>query len=183
MRDEHKDNRPDDGLNIMAVDPGGTTGWATFWIPTANMISRDIKILEEAEYNCGQVSGREERQALELAKIVIEMGPGPLIIEDFILRQFRQDRALLSPVRVTAMFEYGLYLRDVTGDVNPIRKQQASLAKSTATDDRLKDWGFWEPGAPHARDALRHALTFLRRAKQDPRLARWAWPDKAHLFR
>src|SRR5688500_3498673 len=169
------DNRPDDGLQLMAVDPGGTTGWAVFWIPTANMLVRDLRILEDAEYRCGQATGPEEQQVKELIDVMRDIGDAPVIIEDFILRQFRQDRGLLSPVRVTAMLEFAIWERGWDA-AHPIRKQQASLAKSTVTDERLRDWGFWEPGMPHARDALRHALTFLRRAKADRALARWAWP-------
>jgi hypothetical protein len=36
----------------------------------------------------------------------------------------------------------------------------AGLAKGFATDDKLKAWGFWQPGQRHARDAIRHALNF-----------------------
>jgi hypothetical protein len=45
-------------------------------------------------------------------------------------------------------------------------KQSASLAMTTVTDDRQKEWGFWLPGKPHARDAVKHNLTFLWRQKE-----------------
>lgn len=167
----------DEGLNLFAVDPGGTTGWAMFWIPTANMLARDIDVLEDVEFDCGQWDGPEDKQTDEF---LLELSglDCPIIFEDFLLRQFRRDRDLLSPVRVMAKMEYCLYrLRNdlCDGRAYPVRKQQASLAKSTATDDRLKEWGLWEPGKPHARDAIRHGVTFLRRAKADQRLRDWAW--------
>lgn len=174
----------DSGLNLFAVDPGGTTGWAVFWIPTANMILRGVDVLEDVEFECGQWDGSEDAQADAFASEISGL-ECPFIFEDFLLRQFRRDRDLLSPVRVMAKMEYVLWRQraDALGGVTsnshpyPVRKQQASLAKSTVTDERLKKWNLWVTGMPHARDALRHGVTFLRRAKTDARLARWAWPD------
>jgi hypothetical protein len=166
----------DPGLQVMALDPGETTGWAIFWVPTANLLSREVGLFDDAEYDCGQITGPEEVQTLKVKTVMQGLMSGPLIIEDFILRQFRQDKSLLSPVRVTAMVEYMLYEQNWNAK-HPVRKQQPALAKTTATDERLRDWGLWEAGAPHARDAIRHAVTFLRRAKTDPRLRRWGWPE------
>lgn len=169
----------DHGLNVFAVDPGETTGWALLWIPTANMVLRDVSVLEDVEFSCGQWSGSEDSQADAFKAELIGL-ECPVIFEDFILRQFRRDRTLLSPVRVMAKMEYVLHRhRLLTADpkLNPVRKQQASLAKSTATDARLRSWGLWIKGQPHARDAIRHGVTFLRRAKGDGRLRNWAWPE------
>jgi hypothetical protein len=41
-----------------------------------------------------------------------------------------------------------------------------SLAMSTVPDDRQKRWGFWVPGKEHARDAVKHNITFLKRRKE-----------------
>jgi hypothetical protein len=175
----------DHGLNIFGVDPGGTTGWAVLWVPTVNLLSREVTLLEDVEFDCGEWSGPDDKQAEAFSIEVQTMrSNSPIIFEDFILRTFRQDRDLLAPVRVTAKMEFALYrLRDDLGvpKAYPVLKQQPSMAKSTATDDRLKDWGLWEPGKPHARDAIRHAVTFLRRAKADRRLRNWAWPELAGL--
>lgn len=81
-------------------------------------------------------------------------------IEDFILREWTQDRSLLSPVRVGAKVEYSMAVSGVIkADVH---LQSSSDAKRTVTDERLKRWGFWVEGQPHARDALRHLLLFMR---------------------
>lgn len=163
-----------ESLRLLAIDPGGTTGWAHFWIPPGNLSVRSRDVLEDVEYDCGQLTGPEPGQARQIGAIITLMGDcGPVICEDFTLRQFRQDAALLAPVRLTAMIEY-----IISGiiDEPPFRKQQPSMAKSTATDERLKEWGLWEKGQPHARDAIRHGVTFLRRAKTDKSLRDWAWP-------
>lgn len=36
----------------------------------------------------------------------------------------------------------------------------ASLAKTFATDQKLEDWGFYQAGQKHARDAIRHGVFF-----------------------
>jgi hypothetical protein len=43
------------------------------------------------------------------------------------------------------------------------------------TDERLKRRGFWMRGEEHARDAARHAITALRRAKQSPAFRDQLW--------
>jgi hypothetical protein len=192
---------PDAGLEVFGVDPGGTTGWATIWIPTANVILRDVDIFDDAEYDCGQWTGTEGWQSQEF-RFAMKEFRGPVLCEDFILRKFRQDADLLAPVRMTARIEQqiwevntarmtgGLYTDpgwEVEADRKfaidrgswdgiRFKKQQPSLAKSTATDDRLKKWGMYEKGQPHARDAVRQCATFLRRAKTDRRLLLWGWP-------
>ena len=52
------------------------------------------------------------------------------------------------------------------------------MAKNTATDDRLKAWDLYqrEGGMEHARDADRHAITFLRRASGSKQLRANSWP-------
>ena len=89
------------------------------------------------------------------------------MVEDFILRQFTMARDLLAPVRVTAAFQYGLRALRPANPRTYVR-QQPSLAMRSVTDDRLKAWGFWAPlkGAPHGRDATRHAITRLRLLKE-----------------
>jgi hypothetical protein len=174
-------------LEVFAVDPGGTTGWAWCSLPVAPFLELRHDLIAELEFDCGQVDGLENAQTSQLMQIMYDLrfDGGPLIIEDFVLRKFTKDADLLAPVRITARLEYavevgcwmvdGIPTRAGTFRQFKIRKQQPSLAMSTVTDDRLREWGLWEVGQPHARDALRHAVTFLRRAKQDAALRRWAW--------
>lgn len=99
-----------------------------------------------------------------------------VVIEDFIIRRNDQSRSFLSPVRMTAKLEQLIWK-----DNRTYFRQQPNEAKTTATDARLKDWGMYERdgGLDHARDADRHAITFLRRATQSAQLRAKAWP---HLY-
>jgi hypothetical protein len=79
-----------------------------------------------------------------------------LVTEQFVLRQLN---ALLDSVEINAILRWACRPRYwVT--------QQAGLAMSTVTDTRQKDWGFWIPGKEHARDAVKHNITYLKRRKE-----------------
>lgn len=82
------------------------------------------------------------------------------VIEDFILRERTKARDLLSPVRCTAMVRVFMEQMKVHC---PIELQSASDAKGSFTDERLRRWGLWTVGSPHARDATRHLLLHLRK--------------------
>jgi hypothetical protein len=90
------------------------------------------------------------------------------------------DPTALSPVRLGAKLGYVRHqgkLADCT-----LNWQGRTLAKGTATDDRLKAWGYYVPGPDHIRDATRHAITALRRVAQQPDLAAQFWPYAASYF-
>jgi hypothetical protein len=77
--------------------------------------------------------------------------------EGFSLMMSSRDDALLEPER------FGAVLRDrLRGtEVEPIRQMPSE--RIVITDERLRLWGLWTPGPDHPRDALKHALVFLRR--------------------
>lgn len=109
----------------------------------------------------------EVRQVGEIVDLLARFPEAAIVIEDFQLRTRSMDREALSPDRLRLAIE-SVELLYGSGRVPYL--QQPSLAKNTASDDRLKLAGLWAPGKPHANDALRHATTFLRRARADRRL-------------
>lgn len=153
---------------VLAFDPGGTTGWAVFGVWPEAMADPAQKLLSNvAFWSAGEFTGDEDGQVDSMLGLV-EAWPeeSDIAVEDFILRQFTMARDLLAPVRVTAAFQYGLRsLRP--GNPRTYTRQQPSLAMRSVTDERLKAWGFWAPlkGLPHARDAVKHAVTRLRLLK------------------
>lgn len=162
-------------LSLRAYDPGGTTGWAHVWLPTS-VLSGGGSILEAMEFEIGQIPGSDTAQGRVLAQ-QLAAHSGPVVIEDFVLRKFSAGRDLLAPVRMISrieqiidlLLEYGYEPEDRQG-VLPIFKQMPALAKGTCTDERMRRWGLWTPGKPHGNDALRHAVTFLRRCRADRKL-------------
>jgi hypothetical protein len=148
--------------NIFAIDPGTTTGWA---------YARDADSLTSPAGDCdielasGQMSGEEFQQAYDLSRLIDRCWPCAVIIEDFIPHSINKERWFLSPVRVTNQLGMLLWLKD-----RQWMLQMPSLAKSTIDDDYLKSIFLYDKGQPHANDAKRHLLTFLRRMKSKPRI-------------
>lgn len=156
----------DDLYVCTSFDPGGTTGWAVFAVHADAISDTDCRIIDNIEFwSAGQFFGPEKSQAREMHELVDQWPDAHIVIEDFVLRKFSSARELLSPVRLTDRFEGRL---DAVGDTRPIIKQPGSLAMSTITDERLKKMGLYNPlvGKEHARDAVRHNLTWLKRAKK-----------------
>jgi hypothetical protein len=147
-------------INIFAVDPGATTGWA---------LAKDVDVATLPNGDCdidmiaSEFAGDENQQAYDLWRITQQVWPCAVIIEDFIPRKLDQSRHFLSPVRVTAKLEYLLWKSE-----RRWWKQMPALAMSTISDDYLRATGLWLPGHPHANDAQRHALTYTRMLLKHP---------------
>lgn len=130
--------------------------------------------IEDSEYSildnvsfwtAGEFIGDERGQADEMIALVEAWPEAHIVIEDFVLRKFTSARELLSPVRITARFDQALH---ISGDARPMIIQPGVLAMKTVTDARLKRMGLWPPlqGSEHKRDAVRHNITWMKRAKQ-----------------
>jgi len=147
-------------IGVFAVDPGGTTGWAL----GKNI---DLDILpggeDQLDIIASEASGDENQVAHDLFGIIQHVWPVAVIIEDFVPRKLDQSRHFLSPVRVTAKLEYLLWQ-----DEKRWWRQMPALAMSTITDDHLKETLLYQPAKPHANDATRHVLTYLRMLLKHP---------------
>lgn len=167
---------------IIAYDPGGVTGWAMMQVASEALSDPDYLIMQNVtHFACGQFLGTEFAQVDQMVQLAEDWPGAGLVCEDFVLRKFDKARELLSPVRITSAFRYTMSKCEsyVDGqDGRLVRLQQPSLAMTTVTDDRLKAMRYFErtAGAPHARDATRHVITFARRLKEDVRLRSAVFP-------
>ncbi len=147
-----------EAYQVISLDPGGTTGWAIFSVhPEAMTGDPDIPIMANIEWwTAGQFTGRQDDQVDQIVAMVRSWPGARLVTEDFKVRQLNAE---LSPVEINAM---------VLRETRPRYwvKQMPSLAMDTVTDERQKLWGFWIPGQEHARDAVKHNITFLKRRKE-----------------
>lgn len=83
------------------------------------------------------------------------------VLESFSLRMLSMDTNLLAPVRVLDRLLDRMWLQ---GSQLPVFFQTPSDAKNSCSDTRLRRWNMYDKGSgPHARDADRHAILFLRR--------------------
>lgn len=150
-----------DMYQVCAFDPGGTTGWAVFQVHEIAMYDAEYPILANIEHWwAGQYSGALADQSDEMVELCEAWDTAEIVSEDFILQRFLPGREVLDPVRLNFALEVRVRPRIV-------HYQQPGLAMTVMTDDRLKACGFWNPliGQEHARDATRHAVTHLRRKK------------------
>lgn len=166
-------------LHVIGIDPGGTTGWTRLTVPRAALYGADTPTI--LEWDFGEFAGDEVQQVYNIATLAREVqslsyriGPA-LVVEDWTVDpSFRSaDPATLSPVRIA----FGLRVaaeKKFCGDACIVLQNRA-LAKSTATDDRLRKWGLYTTGSDHIRDATRHALTALRRARANPDFRDKCW--------
>lgn len=196
-------------MNSSAVliwfDPGKTTGWSVFQIHPEALVDPDALVMgnvehwEHGQIDCGarrglddvrdifDGNGRLEYSDLGVNSLgemtgvheMLEMVDGWLGsavgLEDYIVRSSRKDRDTISPVRITSAFDYGMFQRGFQ-----TFRQQPSEAKGIVTDERLENWGYYRrDGQEHARDADRHAITWLRKVKTKKKLREACWP---HLY-
>lgn len=181
-----------DGINyssasVIAIDPGGTTGWSFMSINPVALHDRAEKVLDNiVTHQHGQLDSTmtEGSDIVEGEQICIddlchfiEMWPqAAVVIEDFVIRSNNRSREFLSPVRITSAIRHQMW----QNGRKPFLQTPAD-AKTTCSDARLKDWGMYDSygSLVHARDADRHALLFLRSAKESAEKRATAWP---HLF-
>lgn len=159
---------PPEPFYVITFDPGGTTGWSVFGVWPEAMHDPRARILDHlAFWSAGQFTGTEASMVDQMMGL-IEAWPeeARILAEDFVLQQFSMARDLLAPVRINARLEDRLHVATVGS--RTVTYQMPSLAMRTITDEMLKSWGFWNPlkGQQHARDAVKHAITWLRRLKE-----------------
>jgi hypothetical protein len=170
-------------LHVIGVDPGQTTGWCLLTVPRACIYGTDPSEILAWDY--GELTGPEPAQVTTLTRMVREIqslsyrvGPA-VVVEDFDVGALvTTDTAVLySPVRIAAMIRYAEHRHELND--GKVVLQSRALAKQTMTDDRLRLYDMWVEGSDHIRDATRHAITALRRARDKPafRDELWASPD------
>jgi len=158
---------------VVWFDPGGVTGWAVFSVHPDSLLDPEVPILSNVTHKAwGHLTGTEFSQVDQMLDLAREWPGAALGQEDFILRQYNMGRELLAPVRLSAAFRYGV------GRGRKVWLQQPALAKTTITDVRLKQIGYYAQteAMPHARDAIRHTLTFLKRLKTQRNLLKEVFP-------
>lgn len=134
-------------MKILAVDPGGTTGWASW---------------QDGEVTWGQIRG-----GLLAVKPLVDWladralehraHDSHLIIERYTIGErtvkfSRQSDAL----EITGLLRFEAQRHNIAE-----KRQLPRDAMRMWTDERLRAFGWWARGEEHARDALRHLGLFL----------------------
>lgn len=138
-------------MRILGVDPGGTTGLTL--VNTSN---------EPWRVSPSQVDFRGGVAALYLLFKDTE-------IDGVAVEKYTIAPRTLSRTRQTDALEMIGFVRGlcILHGVE-FKLQTPADAKLVWSDVRLKENGLWVPKQEHARDALRHALTYLQRLGVTP---------------
>lgn len=169
-------------LLCVGFDPGVKTGWATLRMDLDKLVSEGFSSLalrspdpDVFAWSAGTFTGPQNHivdQMMALTRgvwLAGEFGAGvdsdvmAVARERFDLRILNSDPDLLSPVRVTAAYDYAA--RDVPV---PFVAYPPSDTKRIITDDRLHKLNLWIPGEDHPRDALRQCILFARNMVEEP---------------
>lgn len=145
--------------HVLSYDPGERTGWAWFHnfrlidsgeVPTGNVglsWNSTLWVLKRVLEKTGKCKDVPEQDQLHIA------------IEDYRVYSWKTDDHSWSQVhtiKVVGIIEL-LALREQL----PYRLRMAEHAKTFCSDQRLRDWGFWQRGERHARDAIRHGCLYI----------------------
>lgn len=160
----------DPALVVVWADPGVATGWCVLRVPISKLLT--LGQVGSTRYLWWKVgafrvplgpgsSSASVDAYLALCRAAWEKaGEEDIVVlgcEGFRLRMLSTDEALLEPVRFLAV------LRDRLVGTGVEIEVQYPGERDVITDGRLRLWGMWVPGPDHPRDALKHALVFLRR--------------------
>lgn len=129
-------------FRMVTFDPGETTGWACF--------------KGEELDACGQIT---DNQADNFRAILDGYKPHIVVCEDYRVYAHKINANINSqiiPARLIGQIELICLDRGI-----PVVLQMASQAKGFTTDTKLKEWGLWQRGLRHSRDAIRHGIYFL----------------------
>jgi hypothetical protein len=131
-------------LKALALDPGGTTGYAK-----CEMISQTIRV----RY------GQAEWSELDLWRELEAYRPLDVVYESF---QYRPGKAKpsvnLRPPELIGVVK--LYGQRYNGSVK-LHPQTAAKGKAYFSNKRIKELDLYKSGVDHGRDALRHLLHWL----------------------
>jgi hypothetical protein len=136
---------------LLSLDPGQTTGW-TVWdcIPGND----DVRIAH------GQLQSWVMKDGVRnFAGLLDQYNPTFCVYESYHIYDWKLESHSFSDVptlRIIGGIETQLLQRGI-----PYTHQSAQVAKTFVTDDRLQQFGYWEKGLKHSRDAHRHAIYFL----------------------
>jgi hypothetical protein len=137
---------------LIALDPGGTTGWATHsWFDLRGEVT-------DRTWQCGQLTG-DHHNTLD-----VWLGNQQVANYIIICESFQQYRELDSPELVS--LEYiGVVKRFCQEREVHLVLQSSSQGKvglkSFVRRQNLVRLGLWSPGQRHAMDAYGHLLTYM----------------------
>jgi hypothetical protein len=158
---------------ILALDPGGTTGWATYtaerlW--TGDPEEEGSLEYYNEKFTCGQIGPEEHHAALYRHIGTQQTSEFVLITESFEFRNMdkrHRDNINLMSREYIGVAKLFAQLRMLGKEDQQFWLQTAGVAKQFIPDSgpqaskKIRDAGLWYPNQRHAMDAMRHLLWYL----------------------
>ncbi len=141
-------------LQLLALDPGGTTGWASY---RAQMLVIDNKAeYFQEKFDAGQMGPSEHHRALFdfLCKNQTQMFV--LVCESFQYRPNQQHAELIANEYIGVVKHFEQERKPL-----PVVWQTKSYGRGFFTDDKLKVLRKYYAGHKHANDAMGHLLQYM----------------------
>lgn len=134
----------------MCLDPGETTGVATFVVDDTDVHIEQV----------GQIKTWPLEEGVGNLTTYFNAHPPTIVVhESYQVYAWKKDEHTFSDVptiQVIGAIKALLIQRTV-----PYVAQTAQIAKAFTTDDKLRSWDMWYEGLRHGRDAIRHGVYFL----------------------
>jgi hypothetical protein len=158
-------------FHVVFFDPGGHTGWAHLTVHVRAFTKPENKVLPNIlSWYTGEFSGPEHDQLRACTELINSARYGEMPYnsriavgsEDFTLTQMIGGEELLIPVRMNAVLAWECQRLYGTSLILQARQMRTGVTK-----DRLKLWNLWPVVGKDAFAAMQHALTYVRRIKQE----------------
>lgn len=146
-------------MRYIAIDPGETTGLAFWW--DDDEVLRPIP--EPAGWQFDQI-GPNPHHA-RLYGILFEFKPDVVICERFNYESGR-DNVILTSVEYIGVAK--LYVQAMQKGCI-LEMQPRRIGNALFPQEKCERLGLWQPGKPHANDAMQHMLYFLTTKANDHR--------------
>ena len=140
---------------IVALDPGGTTGWATWQDEATGHTGTPWD-----HFNIGQIGPEEHHLELYNWLGHLQVHDYTVVCESFEFRQHDGERAGISLISKEYIGVAKLFAAERMNGKRVV-EQTAGQAKPFVTNDKLKVMGLYIPGKKHAMDAMRHLVLYL----------------------
>jgi len=156
-------------MNILAIDPGETTGWSFMVWDTRYRLPMKIpeyEKLEEQTLERGQFAFYDEFENLISTK-----EPGVIVIEEFRIYSTKAKSLIGDDLKTSQTIGVMKYIAKEYGV--PVIMQSAGQAKKAFTMEKLTELGIDTSRADHIRhsqDALRHLLYFIQFNCRKPKI-------------
>ena len=133
---------------LLSIDPGHTVGWGLF---EDGVLSRAGQIAVDVS-SSGTLGGDS------MWELVLDIEPEVIIIENYRIYPHMSKTHTWSSLNTPKLIGYIEAICQHQGI--PYYLQMAST-KEFCNNDKLREWGYYRQGEPHANDAIRHGCYWL----------------------